>query len=222
MTTIETLLAEVAQRQDQRPSTKRGQKRMEARQRVLNAWRDLFLENRSFMAPITELTQRADVSVGNFYTLFPDRGELTREVVIECITHMMQGIDAISWHDFAESKEGGFDLARAFLSLIMNFVERWPDEIRFMKRIMDSRTPEGEEIKALWTQFWSDRAGPMIVNVFEREGTELPFDPVLATRVFCSMVLEAIEWWLNDPNPIPRERLIDSLAYLVVFGSQPR
>jgi len=138
MSGIEALLERVAERQSQKPRNKREQNRLEARQRLVDAWRELYVAGQGAQTPIGELAKKAEVSVGTFYALFSDRDELTRDTALDSVSRMVQGISDLTWSSDADAH----GRVRATLAFVLEFAERCPMEMRFFLRLSEADTPE--------------------------------------------------------------------------------
>lgn len=218
MSAIEEILGQVAERQSEKPRNKREQNRQEARQRLVDAWRELYVTRGGAQTPIGELAKKADVSVGTFYALFSGRDELTKETGIDCVRQMIDGIQERMGFKFSENAEVR---VRAAMALVVDLSERYPREMLFLHRLLGDNTPEGKALENIWYEFWDTYTQDRLGAEYERAGTEIPFDPRVASWASRGMVANVIQRWLTDPDPIPRDVLVDSLTHLLASGMSP-
>ena len=218
MSGIEALLERVAERQSQKPRNKREQNRQEARQRLVDAWRELYVARGGAQTPIGELAKKADVSVGTFYALFSDREDLTKDTAVDSMSRMIEGIEGLAW----DSGEDAYARVHGTLSLVLEFAERFPKEMHFLLLLSEADTPEGQAFKNMWHEFWEAHTRDALAIEYERAGTEIPFDARVALRTSHGMVTEALDWWLTHPDSMSREDMVNSLTRLILWGLMPR
>lgn len=218
MSDIEALLEKVAERQSQKPRNKREQNRQEARQRLVDAWRALYVAREHTKTPISELAKKAEVSVGTFYALFSDRDELTQDTAVDSVSRMIQGINDLTWDGDADA----YARVRAMLAFVLEFAERCPMEMRFFLRLSEADTPEAKAFMNVWDEFWEGHTRDALAIEYERAGTEIPFDARVALRASHGMVTEALDWWLAHPDSMSREDMVNSLTRLILWGLMPR
>ena len=218
MSAIEEILGQVAERRSRKPRNKREQNRQEARQRLVDAWRELYVSGEALHTPIGELAKKAEVSVGTFYALFSDRDELTKETGINCVRQMIDGIQDRLGFKFSENTE---ERVGAAMALVVDLAERYPREMLFLQRLSGANTPEGKAFENIWYEFWDTYTQDRLGAEYERAGTEIPFDPRVASWASRGMVANVIQRWLTDPDPIPRDVLVHSLTHLLCSALAP-
>jgi len=218
MSDIEALLDRIAERQRREPRNKREQNRQEARQRLVDAWRELYVARKHTDTPISELAKKAEVSVGTFYALFSDRDELTQDTAIDSVARMIKGIKDLTWDSDADA----YARVRATLAFTLEFAERHPMEMRFFLRLSEAGTPEAKAFVNVWDKFWESHTREALTIEHERAGRAIPFDARVALRASHGMVAAVLDWWLKDPESMPREELTDSLTRLILWGLMPR
>jgi len=218
MSAIEAILQRVAERQSRKPKNKREQNRYEARQRLVDAWRELYVAGEHTQTPIGELAKKAEVSVGTFYALFSDRDELTQDTAVDSVSRMIDGINNLTW----DSDTDAYARARATFEFVLDFAERCPMEMLFFLRLSEANTPEAKAFVNVWDEFWESHTREALAIEYERVGAEIPFDTRVALRASHGMVVEVLDWWLTEPDSMPREELADSLTRLILWGLMPR
>jgi AcrR family transcriptional regulator len=213
------VLREAAGGRREVPKTKLEQNRMAARRRILTAWRELHVDGDGTQTSINELVKKAEVSKGTFYAIFADRDELTTETAFECLREMLDGIRGPTDFVYGDSME---ERTRASIDFIVDLAERYRWEILFILRLLSADTPESSAFKKKWIEFWDEYLQTSLTNDYELAGMDIPFNLRVVSRAFYSIVTDLVEWWLTDPDPVPREVLVDSVVHVMVLGSMPR
>jgi len=195
-----------------KPTTARERSRMDTRQRLMDAWRELFVTHPQQNATISDIARKAEVAVGTFYCHFKDKESLTREVALDSYAKLVHELDRLEMGKTAAPAEW----VRATVDAVVGFVERHPREFMFLSRLAPGTTEEGREFIAHWERFWLDQTEAMLRAELEAGRVTLAIDPALTARALMGMVTGLLEWWVQDQSRASREALAGTLAALLL------
>jgi AcrR family transcriptional regulator len=177
-----------------------------AESRLLAAGLSLFARHGTERVNSNTIARRARLGIGTFYSHFTDKHALLREIELRTLSGLRQArLRAIG-----QSNTDLTDQVRRAIEAAVLFAERHPEAYRvtFGREragaakhgpiVSESSRPTAEALRGL------QQAG--------RLPPELDAD--LAARVYLSMEVGTLLWWLEDPSRASPAGLVDTLAHL--------
>jgi AcrR family transcriptional regulator len=196
----------------ERPKNARERSRLDTRKRLVDAWRELVLTQPQQGATISQIAEKAEVAVGTFYCHFKDKESLTREAALESYAKLIAELDRVRVSDVQEPREW----TRATIEAVVTFAEKHRQEFMFLMQLAPQTTVEGQEFIAQWKQFWFEQTEQILRSEMQAGRLTLDIDPVLAARSLVAMVLGLLQWWVEDPDRAPRERVVQTLTAMLL------
>lgn len=211
------------------PKQGRSQETLE---RILAAARSV-LETKSFdEATLSEIVERAGVTVGAFYARFADKEALLLALEAELYESVRADMDALADSLDAEAASLG-DFIRGVLEM---FARRYRED-RGVVRAVVLRSRSDREMQARRLAFNREVVGRGLVRMLEAKGSEIGHpDPALALNVCLLFSATALrervlfrEFWPETPEEglgrLSDDRLVEELsractAYLSTSGSR--
>ena len=182
-------------------------KREIARQRILDAGAEL-LANQGIAGVHTNgIAQAAGVGVGSFYTHFPDKYALQAELVAQGLAALQDVLAQAHRGVQAEPLEAQ---VRASVSAFVDFARDQPALYRVIFSATDANARGGRASAVFSSRAMENRLGEL-----QRAGQlDASLDVGVAARLFNAGQGQILLWWLAQPDPPPRERLIETLVQL--------
>lgn len=196
----------------ERPKNARERSRLDTRNRLVDAWRELVLTQPQQGATISQIAERAEVAVGTFYCHFKDKESLTREAALESYAKLIAELDRVRIEDVFEPREW----TRATIEAVVSFAEKNRKEFMFLLQLAPLTTVEGQEFIVQWKQFWLDQTEQILRTELEAGRLKIDVDPALAAHSLVGMVLGLLQWWMEDPDRAPREKVVQTLTALLL------
>lgn len=190
----------------------RERSRLDTRKRLMDAWREIMIEQRPQAVTISEIAEKAEVAVGTFYCHFKDKDSLTQEVALDSYSKLIAQLDELE----ARNVDNWKIWTRATLEAVTVFVEHHPREFMFLLRLAPQTTLEGQVFIGRWEQFWRERTEAILRAELAEGNIVLDVDPALAARSLVAMVQGLLEWWLEDTCRAPREVVVRTLTSLLL------
>jgi len=185
-----------------------------AESRLLAAALSLFARHGTERVNSNTIARRARLGIGTFYTYFPDKHALLREIEMRTLTGLREARVAA----IRRANDNPEDQVRRAVEAAVHFAEQHSEAYRvtFGREragaakhgpiVSESSRPTAEALLGL------QKAG--------RIAAELDAD--LAARAYLSMEVGTLLWWLEDPSRASAEGVIDTLARLhPAVGSTP-
>ena len=182
-------------------------KREIARQRILDAGAEL-LANQGIAGVHTNgIAQAAGVGVGSFYTHFPDKYALQAELVAQGLAALQDVLARAQRGVQAEPLEAQ---VRASVSAFVDFACDQPALYRVIFSATDANARGGRASAVFSSRAMENRLGEL-----QRAGQlDASLDVGVAARLFNAGQGQILLWWLAQPDPPPRDRLIETLVRL--------
>ena len=180
------------------------------RERLLASGVRLFAKRGLNGVTTHDIAREAGVAAGTFYLHFPDKGALFHEIAVHTEERMRQRLD-----DAVEGTELLGDSVRAQVTALADFAA----DNRDLMRILFS-ADSGPEGLALLDSFSSSIAEGRREEI---EAGEMPsaLDADVVSHAMVGMFRRVLLWWIQDPEPVSRETLIESLTRIQLFGTHP-
>jgi len=203
----------------ERPKNARERSRLETRNRLVDAWRDLALAQPQQGATISQIAEKAEVAVGTFYCHFKDKESLTREAALESYAKLIAEMDSVRFNDVQDPREW----TRATVEAVVAFAEKNRKEFMFLLQLAPLTTIEGQEFIAQWRQFWLEQTEQILRSELKAGRLKIDIDPALAAHSLVGMVVGLLQWWMEDPHPAPRDTVVRTLTsmLLVLYLEEP-
>ena len=177
-----------------------------AESRLLAAGLSLFARRGTERVNSNTIARHARLGIGTFYSHFPDKYALLREIELRTLSGLRHARVAA----IRESRADPADRVRRTVEATVHFAAQHPDAYRvtFGREkagaakhgpiVSESSRPTAEVLRGL------QRAGRIPADL----------DPDLAARAYLSMEIGTLLWWLEDPSRTSAARLVDTLARL--------
>ncbi len=181
-----------------------AQSRAATRRRLLDGALELFASEGLHGITTHDIAARAGVAAGTFYLHFKDKREIFHELASTSLEVLKQRIDA------AVKPEDDPALAvRALATALTGFAL----ENRELMRIIFSSDGDAAAVEA-------DLLDDFAAWVGERR-REVPadVDPVVLSQALVGMWARVLKWWVEDPERVPREKLISTLCRIQLGGT---
>jgi AcrR family transcriptional regulator len=176
-------------------------RRLETRQRLLEAGTALFAEGGLRAVTSTAIANRAGVATGTFYLHFPDKHALFEELVQAALEEMRP--------HFGPGRAGraSEDEMRRDLERVVEVVERRRNLIR---AVFDRGESSGlaERIQ----DRIASRLEILYTRLFRERGISV--HPGAAAQARAAVVVRVIAWWAEDPSRASRDEIIETLMEL--------
>jgi len=176
----------------------------DARDRLLSAALNLFARRGTERVNSNAIARRASLGIGTFYTHFPDKHALLREIQIRTVSGLRAArVDALHGAGVRP-----VDQVRASVGAAIDFASGHTEAYRvtFGREragaaahgpvVTESSRPTAEALRRLQSAGRLDAS----LNV------------ELAARAYSAMEVGTILWWLEDSNRAARDALADTLA----------
>ena len=178
----------------------------DARPRLLSAGLSLFARLGTERVNSNAIARAARVGIGTFYTHFPDKYALLREIEVRTLA----GIQHARGEAVASAGPDPETQAYHAVRAVVHFAERHPEAYRVTfgrERVGGVRTRSalGESSRAM-----ADALRRLQAN----DQLDPDLDVDLAARAYASMESGTLLWWLEAPDRTLAADLIDTLARL--------
>lgn len=186
--------------------------REQTRERLLAGARALFAELGLHHVTTHDIAGRAGVAAGTFYLHFSNKREIFREIAGETIAALRERLD-----EATRGHVGVEEAVRAHAEALISFAE----ENRDLGRILfsgdtDAAAVESDVLNELAATIAGNRRRRMISG-------EMPglLDPDVLSQAIVGMLARVVAWWLENPDRVPRERVIETLTRIQLAGTHP-
>jgi AcrR family transcriptional regulator len=199
----------------EKPTNARERSRMETRRRLMDAWRELFVDGPGMNTTISDIARKAEVAAGTFYLHFKDKEELTQQVALESYAKLVGEVEQVD----TVAHGSGEERLRAGVGAVVSFVENHPLEFRFLYTLKRLSASEGLELAELWQRFWYDRLERELRADMAEGRVNTDIDPVVAAWGIVGMFTDVLNSWAEDMTRAPRESVIETLIKLFLSYS---
>jgi len=179
----------------------------ESREKLLLVGTQLMAERGVEGVNSNTMARAAGVGVGTFYRHFEDKYALLRAVVGRGL-EALQAELAEADREAAEAPLG--EQVRATVSAFVHFALREPAGFRLIFSLAAGGGPRGRAGLG-----FSPRAIENRLRALQADGQIDPaIDPAVAARAFTAAQAQAVLWWIQEPDHLDREALIETLVRL--------
>jgi AcrR family transcriptional regulator len=163
-----------------------------------------------------QIARAAGVAAGTFYLHFPDKSALFHEIAVDTEARLRAHIDEAS--ACAADLRGA---VRARVEALFDFAERNRDLIRILfgpdaGSPGESGAAGSELLDAFAASIEEGRRGAIATGEMPRE-----IDAAVLSQALVGMLSRVVLWWLDDPDPGPREIAIETLTRIQLSGTHP-
>jgi AcrR family transcriptional regulator len=184
--------------------------RQATRGRLLASGVQLFAKRGLNGVTTHDIAREAGVASGTFYLHFPDKSSLFHEIAVDTEERLR--------HHIEEATADARDLrgaVRAQAEALVSFAA----ENRDLMRILFS-ADAGAEGSELLDSFSSSIAEGRRHAI---EMGEMPkeVDAGVVSQALVGMFVRVLLWWIEDPEPVSRETVIETLTRIQLSGTHP-
>ena len=195
-----------------RKLTSAERSRAATRSRLLASARTLFAAQGLHGVTTHDIASEAGVAAGTFYLHFKDKREIFREIAKATLAELKARLDAAA--DGASEREAE---VRATAAALTDFSLENRDVILILfSADNDAAAVESDLLDelALWIE--EGRREQIATGLMPAE-----IDPLLLSHVIVGMWARVLKWWLEDPERVSRDALVDTLCRIQLGGTHP-
>ena len=180
------------------------------RSRLLTSGAALFAERGLNGVTTHDIAREAGVAAGTFYLHFPDKTALFREIAADTEERLRLHVE--------DATADAPDLRGA---------------VRAQVEALVAFASENREVMRILFSAEAGAAGSELLDSFSRsvaegrraaiETGEMPreIDASVLSQALVGMLSRVLLWWIDDPEPVPRETLIETLTRIQLSGTHP-
>ena len=176
----------------------------DARDRLLSAALNLFARRGTERVNSNAIARRARLGIGTFYTHFPDKHALLREIQIRTVS----GLRAARVDALRGAGVRPVDQVRASVGAAIDFASSHAEAYR----VTFGRERAGAAAHGPVVTESSRPTAEALGRLQSAGRLDAALDVELAARAYSAMEVGTILWWLEDSNRAAREALADTLA----------
>ena len=176
----------------------------DARDRLLSAALNLFARRGTERVNSNAIARRARLGIGTFYTHFPDKHALLREIQIRTVS----GLRAARVDALRGAGVRPVDQVRASVGAAIDFASSHAEAYR----VTFGRERAGAAAHGPVVTESSRPTAEALGRLQSAGRLDAALDVDLAARAYSAMEVGTILWWLEDSNRAAREALADTLA----------
>jgi len=210
MTDVRDSVAKLLSLEPERPRTAPERHRAATRKRLMDAWRELFVSKWGIATPVAEIARKAEVAPATFYLHFKGKEDLTRQAALESYAKLFRALEQVEMSALG-TIEGRI---RGALEVLLDFVENYPQEYRFMCGLGSFGESEGFEFTQLWQGVWLEYTEERIRAVAAEGGVREGIHAAVAARASVAMYVGVLAWWSEDTSRAPREAVMETLLQM--------
>ncbi|MGY8736348.1 MAG: TetR/AcrR family transcriptional regulator [bacterium] len=176
----------------------------DARDRLLSAALNLFARRGTERVNSNAIARRARLGIGTFYTHFPDKHALLREIQIRTVS----GLRAARVDALRGAGVRPVDQVRASVGAAIDFASSHAEAYR----VTFGRERAGAAAHGPVVTESSRPTAEALGRLQSAGRLDAALDVDLAARAYSAMEVGTILWWLEDSNRAARDALADTLA----------
>ncbi len=157
-----------------------------------------------------DIAHEAGVAAGTFYLHFPDKSALFREVAVDTEERLRQHLE--------EATSQALQLREAVRAQIEALVAFAADNRDVLRILFSAGSgPEGAELLDSFSRSIAEGRRAAI------ETGEMPreIDAAVVSQALVGMLVRVLLWWIEDPRPVSRETVIETLTRIQLSGTHP-
>jgi AcrR family transcriptional regulator len=186
----------------------RREQKAETRKKLIAAGAVVFARNGVQGTRIADIASEAEVAMGTLYTHFEDKDALFEAVMRAGKDLVLAGLELARQAPTREARDhaamaGVVGFAHEFGPLFRLLLSRGASDDPMQREVVDAITAlRVEELIEGQLAGWA----------------RSDLDPEAAARCEVGAVFHLLDWWLDDPDRISQERLIEQLGLVRRFG----
>lgn len=184
------------------PQSKRG---IRTKQALVVAAREVFERDGYLDARISDITRAAGVASGSFYTYFNDKEEIFAALVEMVQEEML--------HPHVRERTGISDPVQLIDAANREYLRSYEQNARLMA-LFDQVAQVNENFSRLRVEravAFGRRNAKLIRRLQETGAADPDLDPLVTAHALSSMVSQMARWVYVSEQPIPFERLVETL-----------
>ena len=178
----------------------------DAEDRLLSAGLNLFARLGTERVNTNAIARRARLGIGTFYSHFPDKHALLREIQMRTLA----GIRGARLDALAGAGAEPFEQVRRSIDAVARFARAHPEAYR----VTFGRERAGASAYGPVVSESSRPTAEALRRMQAAGQTDALLDPDLAARAYLSMEVGTLLWWLEDQSRAEIEALVDTLTRL--------
>jgi AcrR family transcriptional regulator len=195
------------------PTSAPARSRAATRARLLASGTELFARRGLHGVTTHDIARAAGVASGTFYLHFKDKQSLFREIVFEAVRDLRARLERAT--EAAPNRSGA---VRSRIRALIDFAE----ENRDLVRVLFGRGHAAADVESDVLDSLASAAENRLRRQLGSGEIRSDLHPAVAARALVAMQARTLAWWIEDPARAPRERLIETLADLQLYGTEPR
>ena len=184
--------------------------RESTRGRLLTSGVRLFAQHGLNGVTTHDIARKAGVASGTFYLHFPDKSALFREIAADTEERLRVRIDEAVAH--SADLRGA---VRAQVEALFDFASQNRDTIRILFG-PDAGATGSQLLDAFATSIAEGRRHAIATGEMPSE-----IDAAVLSQALVGMLCRVLLWWLEDPDPIARETVVETLTRIQLSGTHP-
>lgn len=185
--------------------TAAARSRRETRRRLVEAGTELFARDGLHGATSAQIARRAGVAAGTFYLHFKDKQDLFREIVHAAFAQLRER-QARAASDCAP---GSLAELRARYRVLLEVAQENESLLRILFGRRHEASELGEEVIDSLVPGIEER-----MRKRSRSGELRGLHSAVAAQAIVGMATRVIAWWLDDPEAVSREEVVETLIAL--------
>jgi len=184
--------------------------RANTRGRLLTSGVQLFARHGLNGVTTHDIAREAGVASGTFYLHFSDKSALFHEIAVDTEARLRAHIEEAT--AYAADLRGA---VRAEVEALFDFAEQNRDTIRILFG-GDSGAAGSELLNAFATSIAEGRRRDIATGEMPLE-----IEPRVLSQALVGMLSRVLLWWIEDPDPVARETVIETLTRIQLSGTHP-
>ena len=184
--------------------------RENTRGRLLTSGLQLFAQHGLNGVTTHDIAREAGVATGTFYLHFSDKSALFQEIAIDTEARLRAHIDDAT--AYAADLRGA---ERAAVEALFDFATQNRDTIRILFG-GDSGAAGSQLLEAFATSIAEARRRAISSGEMPHE-----IEPSVLSQALVGMLSRVLLWWIEDPDPVARETVIETLTRIQLSGTHP-
>lgn len=184
--------------------------REETRRRLLESGVALFAERGLNGVTTHDIAHAAGVAAGTFYLHFPDKSALFHEIAADTESRLREHIEQAT--AYAADLRGS---VRAMVEALFDFASENRDLIRILFSA-DAGGAGAELLDSFSSSIEDGRRRAIASGEMPRE-----IDATVLSQALVGMLSRVLLWWIDDPDPVARETVIETLTRIQLSGTHP-
>ncbi len=184
--------------------------RQDTRRRLLASGVQLFADRGLNGVTTHDIAREAGVASGTFYLHFSDKSALFHDIAVDTEARLRAHIDEAS--SYAADLRGA---VRSRVEALFDFATENRDTIRILFG-PDAGAAGSALLDALATSIADGRRRAIATGEMPRE-----IDAAVLSQALVGMLSRVLLWWIEDPDPVARETVIETLTRIQLSGTHP-